>query len=86
MTQLVLNDLEDDVREKLQALARSHGRSLEEEAREILRGAVATQTLTETPRGIGSRMASHFAGIGLEESERIQELRGDWAKPPDFDR
>jgi len=37
MAQLVVRNLDDDVKAKLQQRARRHGRSTEEEVREILR-------------------------------------------------
>ena len=40
MAQLIVRNLEDDVKAKLQQRARQHGRSTEEEVREILRAAV----------------------------------------------
>lgn len=86
MAQLVVENLEDEVKEKLQELARSHGRSVEEEAREILRGAVLQQTPPDASQGLGSRIAARFAGIGLTEEEKIQELRGWSIRSPDFDR
>src|SRR5215212_1684739 len=41
MAQLVVRNLEDDVKAKLQRRARRHGRSTEEEVRDILRDAVS---------------------------------------------
>src|SRR6266478_5930799 len=43
MAQLIVRNLEDDVKAKLQQRARQHGRSTEEEVREILRAAVRTE-------------------------------------------
>lgn len=82
MAQLIVRNLEDDVRDKLRDLARSHGRSMEEEAREILRGAVLNQR-TASPQ-IGSRLAQRFAAVGLDEP--IPELRGQPVKPPNLER
>lgn len=81
MTELLVDEIEDDVLEKLQKRARSHGRSTEEEVREILRDAVKTEErLTE---GLGSRLAATFRGVGIDEE--IQELRGYPAEPIDLD-
>lgn len=82
MAQLIVRNLEDDVRDKLRDLARSHGRSMEEEAREILRGAVLGQPSADI--NLGSRLASRFESIGLDQ--QIPEVRGQPAEPPDFDR
>jgi len=80
MSQLVVRDLEDEVKRRLQRRARRHGRSTEAEVREILRAAVADET--HTPKPLGSRVAARFAGIGLDGP--IEELRGQPAKPASF--
>ncbi|GMU83473.1 MAG: hypothetical protein AMXMBFR47_33430 [Planctomycetota bacterium] len=80
MAQLVVPNFEDDIRNRLQELAASQGRSIEEEAREILRNVVLGQASPLT--GLGSRIASRFAGIGIDRD--IEEFRGQEVKPPDF--
>ena len=72
MAQLVVRRLDDDPEAKLQRRARRHGRSTEEEVREILRNAVRSEGGMRRP--LGSRLAARFAGVGLRES--IPELRG----------
>jgi plasmid stability protein len=81
MAPLVVDNLEDEVRNKLRDLARSHGRCMEEEVRDILRGAVLGQH--GAGGALGSRLARCFAADGLEQD--IRELRGQPAKPPTFD-
>lgn len=81
MAQLLVRQLDDDVKAKLQRRARRHGRSTEEEVREILRNAVKEEGLPQVR--LGSRMAARFAGVGL--TEEIPELRGEPARPADFD-
>jgi len=81
MAQLVVRQLDDDVKDKLQRRARRHGRSTEEEVREILRNAVRTEGIARTP--LGSRIAARFRRIGLDRD--IQELRGQAARPADFE-
>ena len=44
MSELLVDEIEDDVLEKLQKRARRHGRSTEEEVREILRNAVMSES------------------------------------------
>jgi plasmid stability protein len=78
--QLLVRHLDDDVKAKLQRRARRHGRSTEEEIREILRNAVKDEGGTRP--ALGSRLASRFARIGLEQD--IPELRGQPARPADF--
>jgi plasmid stability protein len=79
MAQLVVRNLDDDVKEKLTRRARRHGHSTEEEVRTILRNAVREE---EAPRRLGSRLAARFAGIGLDE--QTPEVRGQPARPADF--
>jgi antitoxin FitA len=81
MGQLVVRHLDDDVKAKLQRRARRHGRSTEEEVRDILRNAVTEEDGARAP--LGSRLASRFAGMGLEHD--IPELRGQAVEPPDFE-
>lgn len=81
MAQLIVRQLDDDVKARLQRRARRHGRSTEEEVREILRNAVKDETGTKPP--LGSRLAKRFARIGLREE--IPELRGEIGLPADFE-
>ncbi|HEX9687605.1 MAG TPA: Arc family DNA-binding protein [Thermoanaerobaculia bacterium] len=81
MGQLIVRQLEDDVKAKLQRRARRHGRSTEEEVREILRNAVKDEGGVRAP--LGSRLAARFARVGLNED--IPELRGQPARPADFE-
>jgi antitoxin FitA len=81
MAQLIVRNLEDDVKERLQARARRHRRSLEAEVRDILRNAAKAE---ERPAGgLGSDIAGLFRGHGFKEGE-IQELRGYTIEPPTF--
>jgi plasmid stability protein len=84
MAQLVVRNLDDDVKAKLQKRARRHGRSTEEEVRDILRNAVRDDAASRA--GLGSRIAARFAKIGLKEGEEIPELRGHPVQPYEFDR
>jgi plasmid stability protein len=68
------------VKVKLLRRARRHGRSTEEEVREILRNAVRNEE--EAPAKLGSRIAARFAKIGLEG--QIAELRGQTVRPARF--
>lgn len=80
MAQLVVRQLDDDVKEKLQRRARRHGRSTEEEVREILRNAVRSEGNVRSP--LGSRIAARFRRVGLDKE--IPELRGQPAVPAVF--
>lgn len=80
MAQLIVRNLDDDVKERLQRRARQHGRSTEEEVREILRNAVKDEG---NPRSrLGSRLAARFADGGLPSD--IEELRGEEARSAEF--
>ncbi len=62
MAQLLVRNLEDDVKARLQRRAQRHGRSTEEEVREILRNAVRDEGAASLP--LGSRLRARFAKIG----------------------
>jgi len=81
VAQILVRQLDDDVKAKLQRRARAHGRSTEEEVREILRNAVADET--RPPTRLGSRIAARFDGIGLDDD--LPELRGE-VRPAELDR
>jgi plasmid stability protein len=81
MAQLLVRNLEDDVKARLRLRARRHGRSTEEEVREILRNAVRDEESTRKP--LGSRLRARFAGIGLEDG--LPELPGEPARPASFE-
>lgn len=81
MAQLVVRNLEEDVKIGLRRRAAGHGRSMEEEVRDILRNAVKDEAGTAPP--LGSRLAARFAGLGLDGD--IPELRGETARPATFD-
>lgn len=72
MAQIVVRNLDEDVKAKLQQRARRHGRSTEEEVRDILRNAVKGEGVASQP--LGTRLKARFAGLGLDQE--IPELRG----------
>lgn len=59
-TTLTIRALDPVVKAKLRTRAAENGRSMEEEARQILRHAV----LAEPARGLGSRIHERFVDIG----------------------
>ncbi len=82
MAQLVVRNIEIEVKSRLQRRAQRHGRSMEEEVRDILRNAAKEE---DTPvGGLGTEIASLFTKVGLEAD--IPELRGHEIKPASFDR
>lgn len=80
MAQLVVRNLEEVVKVRLQRRANRHGQSMEEEVRDILRNAVRVEESAPAP--LGSRLRDRFAGIGLDED--IAELRGQKARAAAF--
>jgi antitoxin FitA len=81
MGQILVRKIDDTLKRKLQRRAERHGHSMEEEVRDILRNAVKEEGKSE--KGLGTRIAERFKGIGL--TEPIQELRGFTIKPLKFD-
>jgi plasmid stability protein len=65
MSQLIVRNIEDDVKIRLERRAMRNGRSVEEEVREILRAAVNDEG--HSSAGLGSRIAARFAGQGLTQ-------------------
>lgn len=82
MATMTIRNLDEDVKARLRVRAAQHGRSMEEEARSILRGALNTPPEANTGaalvRAIRERVA-RFGGIELELPPR-QPPRD----PPDF--
>lgn len=81
MAQLIVRQLDDDVKLALQRRARAHDRSTEEEVREILRAAVHTGQ--SAPVKLGTTIADRFRGHGLRDD--IAELRGQPIRPVQFE-
>lgn len=85
MAQILVRNIDDDVKERLRRNADRHGRSLEQEVREILHAAAAIEEDKPQEPGLGTRISQLFAGIGLTDDEEIPELRGQLARPANFD-
>jgi antitoxin FitA len=85
MAQILVRNLDDRLKVSLQSRARRNGRSMEEEAREILRNALRRK---DAPQGgIGTEMAALFSGqgIGLKYGEEIPEMRNFHLQVPKFE-
>jgi plasmid stability protein len=80
VAQILVRDIEDDVKERLRRRAARHGRSMEAEVRDILRDALKDER--QVSSGLGTRIAARFRGIGLRKGEEIPELRGFTVKSP----
>ncbi len=81
MATLVIRNVEDSLHTRLKAQAASHRRSMEEEARQLLRqGLVDAQP--PTALGFGDAMRALFAPLGGLELPEIK--RKPFREPPDF--
>jgi len=83
MAQLLVRNLEKEVKAKLERRAKRHGRSMEEEVREILRD--ATKNEGKPKGGLGTEIAALFRGIGLRPGEEIKELHDITLEVPEFE-
>ncbi|GJL48895.1 FitA-like ribbon-helix-helix domain-containing protein [Candidatus Nitrospira salsa] len=81
MGQLIVRNIEEDVKLRLRQRAFRHGRSVEEEVRDILRN--ATKNEGKRTDGFGSAMSRLFQGIGLQKD--IPELKGTSPQSTDFE-
>lgn len=81
MAQLLVRNIEQSVKTRLQRRAKRHGRSMEAEVRDILRSAANEP---EQPAvGLGTQIAALMKGTGLKFEAK--ELRGYPVKPISFD-
>jgi antitoxin FitA len=62
--------------------AKRHGRSMEEEIREILRDAAKKEVRSR--KGLGTEIAALFRRSGLAAGEEIAEFHGTQIQPVDF--
>jgi antitoxin FitA len=81
MAQLVVRNIENTVKSCLRRRAKRHGRSMEEEVRDILRSAIKEE---EAPAGgLGTDISRLFAGAGIDSD--IAELRGHAIEPAELE-
>jgi plasmid stability protein len=80
VAQLVVRNIENEVKARLQRRARRNGRSMEEEVRDVLRAAVNEDDIPAG--GLGTELSGLFAKAGTDFD--IPELRGHQIKPPLF--
>lgn len=84
MATMTIRNLDDDVKARLRVRAARHGRSMEEEARNILRTALDTDPEVNTGAALVKAIRARverFGGIDLELPAR-EPMR----EPPDFGR
>ena len=80
MAQVIVRNIEAEVKAGLKQRAKLHGWSMEEEVRQILRNAVCQDG--QPVARLGSRIATRFAAIGL--NEHLPELHQQVTAPVGF--
>ena len=80
MASITIRNLEDDVKRRLRLRAAGHGRSMEEEVREILKQVVAEAA---PPRNLAAAIRARVARIGGVDLE--PPAREPIREPPRFD-
>lgn len=82
MAQMVVRNLDNDVKLRLKKRALRHGWSMEEEVRRILQSVISDDR-HPAPK-LGTKIARRFAGKGL--SGDLPEFHGQTIHPMDLDK
>ncbi|MBL8670730.1 MAG: plasmid stabilization protein [Alphaproteobacteria bacterium] len=70
MAALTIRNISDDLKQRLRMSAAEHGRSMEEEARQILGAALQPRDRADEPgRNLAEMVRRHFAPLGGVELE-----------------
>ena len=69
MASMTIRDIDDELKARLRIQAAKHGRSMEEEARDILRSALSSGSRGSLVKSIRRRMQS-LGGVELEIAPR----------------
>ena len=80
MASMTIRNLEDRVKTRLRIQAAEHGRSMEEEAREILASALTVEAKQTV--GIGTAIRRRFAPLGGVD---LREIKRGPMRPVDLD-
>lgn len=80
MASITIRNLDDDVKRRLRVRAAEHGRSMEEEARDILRQVVGQPS---APRNLGQAIHARFAELGGVDFPKLK--RGAMRPAPDLE-
>ena len=80
VTTLTIRNFPDDLKARLRMTAAAHGRSMEEEVRNILREVLSAKPARA--RGLGARIHARFAELGGVELAPV--AREDTPRAPDF--
>lgn len=81
MASITIRNLDDDIEQRLRVRAAEHGRSMEEEAREILRRAM---TEDSPPRDLAAAIRARVARSARADLDL--PVREPMREPPRFDR
>ena len=80
MADLLIRDIDPNLKRRLEARARRSGRSLSEEAKDLIGRALAE---SQSGRGLGSTLVELFSSIGPIELEERRPATP--RRPPDFE-
>ena len=80
MASITIRNLDETLKKQLRIRAAQHGRSMEEEAREVLRMVLAESI--QPPQDLARTIRQRFAAVGGVELEL--PAREPARKPPDF--
>ena len=83
MALILVRNLEDQLKVRLQRRAKRNGHSMEAEARDILRNALREDEAQSV--GFGTASVALFSGQGIFLEEPIAELRDIRLQVPDFE-
>ena len=83
MTDFTILDIDDDLRQRLKQRAAQHGRSMQAEARDILRDALATEPTAAVPGNLADAIRAIVEPLGGFELEPFS--RQPVREPPTFE-
>jgi plasmid stability protein len=81
MADVLIRDMDPHLKRRLQERARMHGRSLSEEAKEIIRDKLSEKA---DQRKLGTEMLNMMRPEDRAD-DLVFEYRGEMPKPPDFE-
>lgn len=81
MASITIRNIEDGLKSRLRVRAASHGRSMEDEARDIIRSALSSEPIQRL--NLAASIRARFAPLGGVELPAV--LRDPMRTPPTFD-